>query len=127
MARRSRRRDSLQRDPIVIATRQRAASRPFRLSRRVDLRRPVFLEVEDRRLRDPRGRSRPLQDRAGRPRSRLVSLPYRGSMPRFYSSHNLMVCVRRKMRRQVLHALRRTRAGRGVRRRRNVWSGVSCK
>lgn len=36
------------------------------------------------------------------------------------------ICVRRKIRREVLHALRRTNKGRGGSRRRNLWSHIKC-
>lgn len=57
------------------------------------------------------------------PGVRFVPLPrdIRAADPR-----NVAVCVRRKDRREVLHALRRVGRG-GGRRRRNEWSDVHCK
>lgn len=45
---------------------------------------------------------------------------------RFAIPNKVAVCVRRKRRREVLHALKRTRKGAGARKRRNYWSDVSC-
>lgn len=44
----------------------------------------------------------------------------------FAAPASVMVCVRRKMRREVLHALKRTRSGAGKPRRRNRFSDVRC-
>lgn len=38
----------------------------------------------------------------------------------------VIVCIRRKQRREVLHAMKRTGSGKGRRRRRNEWSSVIC-
>lgn len=47
---------------------------------------------------------------------------------RFARPRDIAICVRRKMRREVLHALRLTsKVGRGgAPRRRNAWSGIKC-
>lgn len=51
-------------------------------------------------------------------------------MPRgqraFANPERVAVCVRRQQRREVLHALRRTRRGRGGLRRRNRFSDIRC-
>lgn len=55
--------------------------------------------------------------------------PARSPLPRdvrVEDPRNLAVCVRRKDRREVLHALRRVGRG-GGKRRRNEWSDVHCK
>lgn len=44
----------------------------------------------------------------------------------FERSPEVARCVRRKNRREVLFALRRTRSGRGKRKRRNAFSNVRC-
>lgn len=45
----------------------------------------------------------------------------------FRAPRGVLICVRRKIRKQVLHALRKTGKGSGRRpRRRNAWSGVKC-
>lgn len=36
------------------------------------------------------------------------------------------VCVRRKVRKEVLHAQRKTAKGAGSQRKRNIWSGIKC-
>lgn len=48
------------------------------------------------------------------------------NMPSFRIPNLVTICVRRKMRREVLHALNKTKGGRGGRRRRNQWSGIKC-
>lgn len=46
----------------------------------------------------------------------------------FASPQNMMICVRRKTRKQVLHALKKTGAGsRKKIRRRNEWSDIRCR
>lgn len=52
-------------------------------------------------------------------------LPHR---VQFQTPNKIAVCVRRKQRREVLHALRLTRrVGKGgAKRRRNLWTGVHC-
>lgn len=45
----------------------------------------------------------------------------------FHRPNLVGICVRRKIRREVLHALHRTNRGRGGgHRRRNAWSGIKC-
>lgn len=44
----------------------------------------------------------------------------------FSDSRLVGLCVRRKVRREVLFALRKTRKGAGAKRRRNFWSNISC-
>lgn len=72
---------------------------------------------------------------ANRPAARLLEQPNVNKRPRarsrtafkFAAPPEVGVCVRRKSRREVLFALRRTGKGAKSRRRRNAWSGVSCK
>lgn len=45
----------------------------------------------------------------------------------FRQPRRVLLCVRRQMRKEVLFAHRRVRSGAGGRRRRNYWSGISCK
>lgn len=90
-------------------------------------------EVEDRRLFVPPGvshtprlaGSRPARVRipAGEKAGRKSALGRVGfSFPQF-----VIRCVRRKIRREVLFGLKRTRKGsRAGRRRRDFWSGVHC-
>lgn len=61
-------------------------------------------------------------------RKRNVQFAYNArDIFRFERPEHLARCVRRKQRREVLFALRRTRSGRGRPKRRNYWSDVSCK
>lgn len=50
-----------------------------------------------------------------------------GTVMAFVDPERVMVCQRRKTRRQVLHAMDRLNSGRGGSRRRNKWSKISCK
>lgn len=45
----------------------------------------------------------------------------------FRVPEKVLVCARRQERREVLHALRRTRSGAGARRRRSRYSHLSCR
>lgn len=45
---------------------------------------------------------------------------------RFESAGKINICVRRKMRREVLHALQKTSAGKGSPKKRNQWSEIKC-
>lgn len=97
--------------------------------------------IEDRRVWSPETRFKPTQKGlqrytslrtvSGVPTYRLkAKASPRLSVPRgiaFAEPHRLVLCVRRKQRKQVLHALRKT--GKGVKRRnpkRNYWSSISC-
>lgn len=56
-----------------------------------------------------------------------VIQPLRGrDIPRFVDASRVLICVRRKTRREVLFAKRKTRKGASSTRRRNQWSEVSC-
>ena len=90
--------------------------------------------IGDRRFFHPMGELRPVVsvERAAR---RLVparkALPSRSrvSIPErigFAVPEKVMVCVRRKVRREVIHAKRLTGRGARAPRRRNIWSNVSC-
>lgn len=45
---------------------------------------------------------------------------------RFKVPHDVLVCLRRKIRREVLHALKLKKSGGGGRRRRNQYSDIEC-
>lgn len=89
---------------------------------------------EDRRLFDPD--PIPPARSFHTPRHRLV-LPaplqkpsVRGALPHalgFQAPNKVLICVRRKIRREVLHAYKRTRKGASSSRRRNYYSSISCK
>lgn len=92
----------------------------------------VLSEIEDGRQFHPEFDSRPALTIGGSP-TRTVA---RGKPARLFNvSHRLgfdqpvhvVRCVRRKQRREVLFAKRRTRKGSGARRHRNQWSNVHCK
>lgn len=59
-------------------------------------------------------------------RSAAKLLAGRGHVVGFSRPNIISICIRRKARREVLHALRRTKSGRGGGRRRNRWSMVKC-
>lgn len=98
-------------------------------------------EIEDRRLWDPEGPDRsPRTSVVGPSGGRLRVAPSRPRSPRLYSpttminagvsflnGRELAVCLRRKVRREVLHALRQKPKGGGGSRKRNWMSNISCK
>lgn len=94
--------------------------------------RPVsFLsQVEDRRRFDPSGffrRAQALSVLASSVRLKRRVPFNRRDVFKFAIPDHVAVCVRRKQRREVLHALKKTGAGaRAERRRRNYLSEVSC-
>lgn len=99
-----------------------------------------MLEAEDRRHWRPDDGLAPARTFTGRPAGIKASAPRahrgRGFFPRleypsfgvsFSAPWKVLVCVRRKVRREVLHALRFVGKGTGGgRHRRNQWSGVRC-
>lgn len=94
---------------------------------------PVDLRVfEDRRTFSPvRHQVRSPGVFSRRDQRRLVDGPAlsRDRLParlQFAVPDKVVLCVRRKRRREVLFATRRTRSGRGRARRRNMWSAVKC-
>lgn len=91
--------------------------------------RSILSEVEDRRTYHPGGRdSRPPSS----PRRHLVSTTPKFTnasarvFEQFKAPAHALVCVRRKIRDQVLHALRKTGKGSGRPRRFNQFSKVKC-
>lgn len=93
------------------------------------IRRPVRVTprlqfVEDRRLWTPH-REYPVRKTNGVPVRRFTQVRSgRRDFIAFPSPSRVALCVRRKIRRQVLHAFKKTN-GSGPRRR-NTWSGVKC-
>lgn len=69
-------------------------------------------------LRGPGGK--PLQSRLS------VQKVLEHASPRFAEARKAVICFKRKVRREVLHALKLKRSGRGGRKRRNEWSDVQC-
>lgn len=85
-------------------------------------------EIEDRRLYNPEGVLRSALDRGGQPSParRIPQHDTRWSSVGFNNPKDVLICARRKERREVLFATRRHRRGRGGSRRRNWWSNVRC-
>lgn len=87
--------------------------------------------IEDRRFFHPLQDVKPAATFSRRDQSRVVlSKPNRPfkfpDVLKFRVPKRVALCVRRKERKEVLHALGRLRSGRGGRKRRNYWSNVSC-
>lgn len=107
-------------------------------------RRPVLSVIEDRRTFHPLREARPVATLSRRDQRRLVERPinrpvrdkdrplsYVDPFPAlrlgFAVPEKVVRCVRRKQRREVLFAVRKTGAGSRARyRRRDEWSDVSC-
>jgi len=87
------------------------------------------LEVEDDLRRwDPEGVDRPARTGVGQ-KARIREFYHATrfvGQPGFARPRVVMECVRRAVRREVLHALRRTRSGAGGKKRRNWRSLVRC-
>lgn len=94
---------------------------PHRRPRRALRPRTILRDAEDRRLRRPE-REAPPRTVAGVPMRRILDV--RAYRDAFVNPRLVAICVRRRRRREVLHALKRTN-GQGARRR-NVWSNVRC-
>ncbi|UDN67494.1 hypothetical protein [robinz microvirus RP_32] len=83
------------------------------------------LDSGDRRLFQPDRSTRP--PHTPRPgSSRVVATAQKLSALRFADPRFVAVCVRRKIRKEVLFALRKTRKGGGARKHKNFWSDISC-
>lgn len=104
--------------------------------------RPI-LDLEDRRLHHPLGAARNPRSvfrsdvrlveapskrfRAGKRSSLSVAKPFGAETLSFAVPQRVSICVRRKQRREVLFAVRRTGKGaKSIRRRRNQWSEIKC-
>lgn len=89
-----------------------------------------LLDFEDRRSFHPARTNRPVVSRVGRSRIGVARslLPDVPAAVRFVNPRNVIVCVRRKMRKEVLHALKKTggRGGKNRRPRRNSLSNIHC-
>lgn len=89
--------------------------------------RPVLREVEDRREFHPARRLRPARMVSGLPAPhKQKSKSFQAMQPSFAVPKGVAICVRRKERREVLFARRKTRKGSGGGRRFNEWSKVKC-
>lgn len=132
MGRRSRRRDQ---DTSVLAPD--AFSPPRTLTPRVVQVRPVadLRPVEDRRTYHPLGPMRPPKTWSGHSvtpvKPKFSNKKFQRNLPfglQFAAPKETLVCVRRKRRKEVLHALKKTGKGAGRRRkpRRNFYSWIGC-
>lgn len=75
----------------------------------------------------PKTSPRVIRGPGGKPLSRRgVAKPVWSAAPRFAEARKTYICFKRKVRQQVLFALKRTKAGRGVPKKRNQWSEVQC-
>lgn len=111
-------------DPLI----ERMFSKPLRLA---EFR--VVRSLEDRRTFHPAGPLRPAvsfpRDAARRVAKSSAVMSKRddiSSRVGFAVPERVAVCVRRKQRKEVLHALRKTGSGVSRVRRRNIWSDVDC-
>lgn len=122
---------STKRDAIVIPNRSPRLRSSYFIPYRL---KPVDLSVfEDRRTFYPSTErvGRPALSFTNRAASRVVlkskSRPFRfPDVFGFRVPNVVAICVRRKIRREVMHALDLTRKGAGGSKRRNEWSGVKC-
>lgn len=99
----------------------------------------TLLDVQDNRTFYPE-EFRPALDIDGRPhtfqypspkktrlnKDRFAGLRKLSSRVQFANSENVLICVRRKRRKEVLHALKKTGRGGQKRRRRTRYSSISC-
>lgn len=89
-----------------------------------------ILRENDQRFYHPAGKGRPLVSvtrSSTRLNPDLVGTKARSQQRRFLYPDRVSVCIRRKIRRRVLHALRLTAKGAGARRRvRTGWSFAGC-
>lgn len=89
--------------------------------------RPVVLATGDRRRYRPDASTRPPHALTASA-ARVVARPdpsHPGALAFKHPPH-VAICVRRKQRREVLFALKKTRKGAGAKRKRNFWSDISC-
>lgn len=114
----------------VGATRSRYVIANPRLSAPVSFSRPLdLLAIEDRRTFHPARMFRAPLSVSRRAFAKVVARPNRALHRETFSfavPQKVALCVRRKERREVLHALKRTRSGGGRSKRRNAWSAVKC-
>lgn len=133
MSRRARRRRSqVITSPSAIPSR----SLSFSLPRQVTRPAPIRL-VEDRRTYHPLGYFRPARTISGHPVGPVVvtknrstknqARPFLAKGLSFALPKKTLICVRRKTRKEVLHALKKVGKGKsGGRRRRNWYSNIGC-
>ncbi|UDN67892.1 hypothetical protein [robinz microvirus RP_172] len=84
----------------------------------------IVRSVGDRRLWRPDETTRP--PHTARPGASRVQVGKALQALRFADPRFVAICARRKIRKQIMFALRKTRKGSGARKRKNFWSAVSC-
>lgn len=93
---------------------------------------PKLNQIDDRRTFHPQKLSRPAKLVSGAPHRLKIKTGTRtpkSALPHsvgFSAPAKVLICIRRKTRKQVLFALKRTRKGSGSRKTRNYWSDVKC-
>ena len=92
--------------------------------------RPSIAPVTDRRTYHPAPTFRPVRVSGASGHRLRVPHPFKVQLPwqlAFHQPKRIAICVRRKMRREVLHAFRLTGKGSRARvRKRDQWSDISC-
>lgn len=88
--------------------------------------RPARVSHQPRRIvkvaRSPHGK--PLQSRRSYHQALMRRLD--NASPHFAEARNTFICLKRKVRRSVLFAFKRTKKGAGSPKRRNQWSEIQC-
>lgn len=112
-------------------------ARPIRLPLLSSLPSVTLKTFEDRRTSHPLGKNRPafalpksagrivVKDNPGRTKPTYPGAQTKARLS-FADPTRVAICVRRKTRREVLHALKLTRKGAGSSKRLTSYSGVSC-
>lgn len=133
-----RRANRSERNPIAVPSLSKLLRSPARVSSPVRVHLPTVLaEVEDRRTYHPERATRPARYFSGPTHRLKIAEPKKTrSLPGLYqpspivafeSPKNLPLCVRRKQRREIIHALKKIGKGARARRRRNDFSNISCR
>jgi len=86
----------------------------------------AVLQSGDRRLFQP-DRSTAPPHAAVRSAARVTAGASNLASLKFADPKLVALCVRRKVRKEVLFAIKKTRKGSGASRRKNFWSNISCK
>lgn len=134
MARRTRNTDTtdLERDDPLIASLAAPVvpARPLVPLANTPLAETLFDEIEDRRTFHPDDQFRQPLNLAAAPadfrRSSSPARTFQSDHARFDHPKSVLLCVRRKQRREVIFAKRKRKKGAGAKRRRNYFSNVRC-
>lgn len=116
---------------------RRIANSYYRTQPELPLGLPKLTPIEDRRTFHPFGETRPARSFLRSHPKLIARTPTPSMLIRspdlvtpgvaFQAPRDVLVCVRRKRRKEVLHALNHTGKSGQKRPRRNFWSEVSCK